>query len=163
MYLMDELEPSLIASEPRRLLHSLALDDLPLVGDMIVSISGDLVLPVDSGAPDSTLVRDDRAKGLWKQNIVARLRVDLSSLVGLAIYYPQDSPLDRDGKNGVDALRGTSVLTGLRALSPVYSRDGISVVVVSISEHTRANVLPTPIRRICALPVFLYCRPRRPR
>jgi len=69
MYLMEELEPSLVASEPRRL-RSLALDVL-LVGDRIVLVSEDLLFPVDSDAMDTTL-RDDRVKGLWKQfeNIV---------------------------------------------------------------------------------------------
>lgn len=65
MYLMEELEPSLVASEPRRLL---ALDVLP-AGDRIALVSEDLLLPVDSDAVDTTL-RDDRVKGLWKQNMV---------------------------------------------------------------------------------------------
>lgn len=67
MYLMEELEPSLVASEPRRL-RSLMLDVLP-VGDRIALVSEDLLLPVDSDAVDTT-PRDDRVKGLWKQNIV---------------------------------------------------------------------------------------------
>lgn len=71
MYLMEELEPSLVASEPRRWLRSLALDVLP-VGDRIALVSEDLLLPVDSDAVDTTL-RDDRVKGLWKQNIVRDL------------------------------------------------------------------------------------------
>lgn len=66
MYLMEELEPSLVASEPRRL-RSLTLDVLP--GDRIALVSEDLLLPVDSDAVDTT-PRDDRVKGLWKQNIV---------------------------------------------------------------------------------------------
>lgn len=64
MYLMEELEPSLVVSEPRRL-HSLDI----LVGDRIALISEDLLLAVDSDAVDMT-PRDDRVKGLWKQNIV---------------------------------------------------------------------------------------------
>lgn len=64
---MEELELSLVASEPRRL-HSVALDVLQ-VGDRIALVSDDLL--ADSDAVDTTL-RDDRAKGLWKQNI-ARL------------------------------------------------------------------------------------------
>lgn len=67
MYLMEELEPSLVASEPRRL-RSLTLDVLA-VGDRIALVSEDLLLPVDSDAVDTT-PRDDRVKGLWKQNIV---------------------------------------------------------------------------------------------
>lgn len=69
MYLMEELEPSLVASEPRRL-RSLTLDVL-LVGDRIALVSEDLLFPVDSDAVDTTF-RDDRVKGLWKQfeNIV---------------------------------------------------------------------------------------------
>lgn len=67
MYLMEELELSLVASEPRRL-HSVALDVLQ-VGDRIALVSDDLL--ADSDAVDTTL-RDDRVKGLWKQNI-ARL------------------------------------------------------------------------------------------
>lgn len=69
MYLMEELELSLVASEPRRL-HSVALDVLQ-VGDRIALVSDDLLLLADSDAVDTTL-RDDRVKGLWKQNI-ARL------------------------------------------------------------------------------------------
>lgn len=65
MYLMEELEPSLVASEPRRLL-SLILDVLA-VGDRIALVSEDLFF--DSDAVDIT-PRDDRVKGLWKQNIV---------------------------------------------------------------------------------------------
>lgn len=71
MYLMEELELSLVASEPRRL-HSVALDVLQ-VGDRIALVSDDLLLLVDSDAVDTTL-RDDRVKGLWKQNI-ARLEL----------------------------------------------------------------------------------------
>lgn len=67
MYLMEELEPSLVASEPRRL-RSLAFDVLP-VGDRIALVSEDLLLPDESDAVDTT-PRDDRVKGLWKQNIV---------------------------------------------------------------------------------------------
>lgn len=67
MYLIEELELSLVASEPRRL-HSVALDVLQ-VGDRIALVSDDLL--ADSDAVDTTL-RDDRVKGLWKQNI-ARL------------------------------------------------------------------------------------------
>jgi len=66
MYLMEELEPSLVASEPRRL-RSLALDVLA-VDDRIALVSEDLLLP-DSDVVD-TAPRDDRVKGLWKQNIV---------------------------------------------------------------------------------------------
>lgn len=79
MYLMEELEPSLVASEPRRL-RSVALDVLP-VGDRIALVSDDLLLLVDNDAVDTTL-RDDRVKGLWKQNIVrlsSSFRRDLSA------------------------------------------------------------------------------------
>jgi len=70
MYLMDELESSLAASEPRRV-HSLLMDDVLLVGDRIaLLLSEDLLLLVDNGAVATTLLRDDRAKGLWKQNIM---------------------------------------------------------------------------------------------
>lgn len=69
MYLIEELELSLVASEPRRL-HSVALDVLQ-VGDRIALVSDDdLLLLADSDAVDTTL-RDDRVKGLWKQNILA--------------------------------------------------------------------------------------------
>jgi len=66
MYLMEELEPSLVASEPRRLL-SFTLDVVLPVGDRIALVSEDLLF--DSDAVDMT-PRDDRVKGLWKQNIV---------------------------------------------------------------------------------------------
>lgn len=70
---MDELEPSLVASEPRRL-HSVALGILRsstfdvFAGDRIALVSDDLLLLVDNELADTTL-RDERVKGLWKQNI----------------------------------------------------------------------------------------------
>jgi len=79
MYLMEELEPSLVASEPRRLL-SLTLDVLA-TGDRIALVSEDLLF--DSDAVDIT-PRDDRVKGLWKQNIVrfvGELLEDLSNVL----------------------------------------------------------------------------------
>lgn len=70
---MDELDPSLVASESRRL-HSQSASasvvDVLLVGDRIAVVNEDLLLLVDNGAVGTTL-RDDRAKGLWKQNIVS--------------------------------------------------------------------------------------------
>lgn len=82
MYLMEELELSLVASEPRRL-HSVALDVLR-VGDRIASVSDDLLLLAESDAVDTTL-RDDRAKGLWKQNI-ALLASSSQSVICLARF-----------------------------------------------------------------------------
>lgn len=76
MYLIEELELSLVASEPRRVRSLGPVDVLPL-GDVvrITLLSEDLLLLVDSGSVVTTL-RDDRVKGLWKQNIVRNLQAD---------------------------------------------------------------------------------------
>lgn len=66
MYLMDELEPSLIASEPRRL-HSFvaldAVDVVDLLSDRIALVNEDLLLLVVVNGAAGTTLRDDRANG----------------------------------------------------------------------------------------------------
>lgn len=65
MYLMEEPEPSLVASEPR--LSHLLLDDDVLEG-RIMLMEEVFCLAEDRG---DTSTREARVNGLWKQNILS--------------------------------------------------------------------------------------------
>lgn len=83
MYLIEELEPSLVASEPR-LLHS---DILLFVDDRIALVKEDLVLLGDNDVVDTTPPPrdDDRVKGLWKQNIARTVNISIISLSSILL------------------------------------------------------------------------------
>jgi hypothetical protein len=162
MYLMDELESSLAASEPRRV-HSLLGDRIALL------LSEDLLLLVDNDAVATTLLRDDRAKGLWKQNIMNFLTdpaADLSFARFAARLFLQDARSGHAEDTKVHALdsrlctspRGYQHQARTRCLQ--HKTDSRRFFCFELSDALRSPIIPRTCRRD-ADSLFPWCARHR--